>query len=579
MKLRLRHLTNVGDGTRAVREELVDVESITIGRSSESVIYLPELVVALHHAVVHLQDKRLWVETVDGDAVRVNGRVASGRSLRANDVVRVGHHELRVVATGNDELADLTVDIDVVPALDAAFDKSPDQTRLGIEEGLFARRPLSWAALLIVLAAFLVAPLWAARSPNAVPYEPGDAQTEAWERWANLSWASGPVSSPHQHFADRCQTCHLAPFEPVPDETCARCHASEGPHVANHLWADAEQETPCSACHEEHRGDARLRAARESADCLSCHSTIEKDFPEAGLRNVGDFADGHPQFRLTVPGGEGARLLLKDPTGESRAQADASRFPMAPFGGLRFPHDVHLRPDLRGPEDLVSLSCESCHASDASGVTMQGMTFEARCESCHSLAFDTAEPSRAVAHRDPSLVRREVFEYYAARAARGEADLVVIAERRRPGREFLVDPNPATARWIAERVAAAEERLLGDGGVCGQCHELSGDLESLQVMPIEAGPFSGAARWLPNAVFSHQPHQAVSCNLCHAADAVSEAEKVMMPGIGVCRSCHAGSEPQVGRIRSSCESCHDYHPDGSAPGSSPPEEAMAEARS
>jgi predicted CXXCH cytochrome family protein len=566
VRLRLRHFTDVGGGTRAMREELVDVESITIGRSSESVVFLPELVVALHHAVMHLQDGKLWVETVDGDAVRVNGRVASGRSLQPGDVIRVGHHELRVVPATDDQVADLTVDIDVVQSAMLGTSDLSERTKLGIERGLFARRPLAWGMVIGVLGLFLVAPLLAARGPASEVYKPGDASPERWESWASTSWSSGPVSSPHRHFADRCRTCHLAPFEAVTDEACATCHADEGDHFAADVWESGDAKAACTQCHHEHRGDAALLAAADDdAGCLECHAAPQSRFPDADLQAVGDFGDGHAQFRLTVPGAPGDHPQLRDDVGEASVRASAALFVSVPGSGLRFPHSKHLVSDLRGPDGPIQLECAICHSADDAEVTMQGMTFEERCSDCHALAFDVAEPTREVAHRDPELVRRELFEYYAARAARGEADLVVVSERRRPGREVLVDPNPATARWIGERAAGAEQRLLGEEGICQQCHVLHSDDDRITVEPVRVGPFEGATRWLPRTEFSHRPHRAADCNLCHAATKADSADLVMMPGIGVCRGCHTGATPTLGRVSSPCQSCHDYHHESDSP--------------
>ena len=73
-------------------------------------------------------------------------------------------------------------------------------------------------------------------------------------------------------------------------------------------------------------------------------------------------------------------------------------------------------------------------------------------------------------------------------------------------------------------------------------------------------------RWLPYSRFDHQAHSPLPemraqgkgnwCVACHeSAPASRKTEDVLLPSIGLCRSCHM----EVGGAQASCKSCHDFH--------------------
>jgi hypothetical protein len=65
--------------------------------------------------------------------------------------------------------------------------------------------------------------------------------------------------------------------------------------------------------------------------------------------------------------------------------------------------------------------------------------------------------------------------------------------------------------------------------------------------------------WLTNAVFSHYPHQSLSCESCHRAALTSqETSDVLLPGIASCQGCHKSSGASNG-AENGCFLCHQYH--------------------
>jgi predicted CXXCH cytochrome family protein len=69
---------------------------------------------------------------------------------------------------------------------------------------------------------------------------------------------------------------------------------------------------------------------------------------------------------------------------------------------------------------------------------------------------------------------------------------------------------------------------------------------------------------MPNARFDHSRHgtSLTKCATCHDAVHSKQADDVLMPVIGVCRTCHAGAHPPADRpqlMASGCASCHVFH--------------------
>ena len=390
----------------------------------------------------------------------------------------------------------------------------------------------------------------------------------------DVAFSSGPISSSHAVFGQRCELCHVpvikaTSFTPsfgfrkgVPDSACLSCH-----NAAPHHPMESAANPTCSSCHREHIGSTHL-ANTADVGCTQCHAKLESR--TGALRvasSVNNFATDHPDFRALRTA--------------SAAERDADF-------GLRFNHAEHMKPGLSGPHGGVNLGCQSCHsptltADHRDGPGLAPVDFDKSCRSCHSLEFDRHITQEAP-HERPEVVRAFVAQQVSG-YAQAHPD-VVSAEIRNwpteallPGHMRLPAPH-STQEWIANRTASAEIILWREK--CALCHKdlsRTGDTSTApQMLPVVASlesvtlpqiqPFNQPEHWYKAAVFSHPAHQAVQCAECHTAALTSSSGKdLLMPTIATCRRCHDGqSSPQgppvkVGHAESGCFLCHVYHGD------------------
>jgi len=70
-------------------------------------------------------------------------------------------------------------------------------------------------------------------------------------------------------------------------------------------------------------------------------------------------------------------------------------------------------------------------------------------------------------------------------------------------------------------------------------------------------PANLTPEWLPHSRFDHDAHRGFSCTGCHQKALNStETSDILIPGIAVCRTCHA---PGPDYAESRCSECHTYH--------------------
>jgi hypothetical protein len=192
---------------------------------------------------------------------------------------------------------------------------------------------------------------------------------------------------------------------------------------------------------------------------------------------------------------------------------------------------------------------------------MEPIRFDDRCRRCHSLSFDELHKQREALHAEPALVGTDLYEFYAGLALDGEANdpQAPPVARRRPGREITETERLGVAAWAKARAQTAGAMLMADEGPCGECHFVTSDGEAVSVVPVHVVPFDGADRWLLHARFRHRAHAAVECEDCHSVRQLQTSEAIALPVIETCRKCHAGDEGALGKVRSPCALCHDFH--------------------
>jgi hypothetical protein len=374
------------------------------------------------------------------------------------------------------------------------------------------------------------------------------------------AFSSGPISSSHAVFGQKCETCHKpviegASFLPVgfgsarkvPDSACESCH-TVGLHHANQTVATKQ----CSTCHIEHVGAMHLAAA-PVAGCTQCHANLEvKNVPASIATNIQGFTKGHPDFRV-----------LRTASPELREAAY----------GLKYNHAVHMKKDLTGPNNSkITLQCSYCHqVEDPAGKDsahsgrMANVSFERSCQSCHSLDFSTkvkeqaphAEAAKALAFVQTKMAEAAPGDKAALLKAetilfRGKCALchTVSNINDLPGMA-LPTPNGGAPTFMS----STQARFVNAS------FDSSGSISTPMIAPSHA-----PQRFFSAALFSHTAHNTVQCEECHTQALTSVSGKDnLMPNIAVCQKCHDGqSRPQgpalsSGHAESGCSLCHEYH--------------------
>jgi predicted CXXCH cytochrome family protein len=362
-------------------------------------------------------------------------------------------------------------------------------------------------------------------------------------------YSSGPVSTAHAFAELRCEVCHVRDTSfraHVTDMACTTCHdgpphpgapsppdAPSAPSAPSAPGAPGAPGPACATCHREHQGRVALAMTRDEF-CVDCHGGSGRQASQRA--EAASFPDDHPPF--TTEGN------VKDP------------------GTIKFNHQVHAKPDLRGPNGPETLECAACHQPEiasasnrrpASTGLMKPIEYEQQCARCHPLFFDERIDA-AAPHDEPTVVRAFVDRALREHIAKNPGDL---SRRDGPPRRLplnfprAVEPPARNAQaWIAMRTRGAE-RLLWDR-TCAECHQVT--RSAADALPSIA-PSNIRRRWMARAAFDHTPHLMLRCEGCHAADQSRETSDVLMPTAASCATCH---RPDRG-ASSQCAECHRYH--------------------
>lgn len=382
----------------------------------------------------------------------------------------------------------------------------------------------------------------------------------------------GPISQAHASFALDCAQCHSdanslvqisVESSPV-DANCIACHQNYELHQPN-----IPRGHSCTACHHEHVTSGPMRPVAD-ANCRSCHASAElmaraaelgKAHPEAAFDTTAEdgllyfkperpddgytavfqaFDDGHPEFQIH-------RDKLQDPN------------------SLAFNHKIHLGGDTIPELNGRPLQCVDCHQPDASGRYMRPISYEAHCQSCHSLQFDPLQPNMAIPHGDSASVlaylRSLDLQYDQEAARQGISDPVEIRKFSAAQLQRLRDSVRAGLN-LEERVffhgAADAVRVAGsfhpassEYPGCAYCHDVQKTATGLP----EVTPPQTPDRWLGQSHFDHSKHKDMDCATCHQVENSELTSDILMPSIATCIECHS----QQGQVVHSCQTCHGYH--------------------
>ena len=412
-------------------------------------------------------------------------------------------------------------------------------------------------------------------------------------------YSSGRLSPAHAVLEKECEACHVSQTgafsAKAVDSGCLACH--DGPaHHPSQLSAPN-----CATCHTEHRGAVRLVATPEKV-CVRCHANLKtlvgvsakgQVFRETSVRN---FNDSHPEFAALrgAPDlstiklnhalhmkpilGFGA-FFLRQPVQLECADChrtvaqqaiifSGNASPLVPSSNWTYadPNYLSEKPtyaDSRYP--FVNPSYASYTPSEPWGILppmtripgrelMAPVRFATACSGCHRLTFDKRF-GQGVPHDRPEVVHQFVVKKFQEYVSAHPSELRVVPE---PDRNLAGKPLPARVRvlspaqWVAERTADAEELLWRK--TCKQCHALMTAQNS--ALP-QVATANVRTQWMPHSKFDHDAHRGFSCVSCHAkALASTESGDILLPGIAICKTCHA---PGPAHADSRCSECHTYH--------------------
>ena len=555
MIFRLRTSQTTAQGREIVRDREVAAERITIGRSAENTLHLPDLALDPQHAAIAASGSgRITVEALGSPGFTLDGRQVSEGTIDPQSGGELRFGSYRIVVSQDDDGAVLLTIGQIAEASGAAEEKAG----FSLAGRLPGKRAMSWLLGLAVLAAFLAVPIVSQMNRGPKQGVVGDA-----------AWSSGPLSLAHHQLEGKCEACHVKPFEAVRDTACLTCHKDVHEHAlparlanARGLGSAGDQlqwqvahlfgkpgPGACSDCHTEHEGAGRMPPPAQ-AFCADCHGSLKDRLPDTLLGNASDFGQVHPEFRPSLALTAGSDKLTRVSLAEHPREAS----------GLTFTHDQHLDPRggvaqmaLRLGKGGGGLGCADCHHPSADGVRFLPVDMQRDCEACHSLAYDRVGGTfRKLRHGD-------VPQMIADLSVAPRASAPIVTGRRRPG--DYANGGTYFARFTPPGggVGSVAQALSRDG-ICGECHtpRLAGGRFS--VMPV-----TQTTRYLNHGWFNHAAHKEEKCTSCHAADRSNSASDLLLPDLKSCRSCHAGEQAPRPKIASSCAMCHDYHAKALAP--------------
>ena len=548
--------------TSAARGVLIHARRLTIGRGPSQHLQLTAPGVDDRHAVITASSMGgLRIACLSSRGLGVNGKRETRARLKAGDIIQIGAAKMLVHPSRSRRA--VILEVHEPPEEDSESDhhERHDHGAPGPKMS-----PWSWGLSLSFAALFLLLPLIGVVMPGIedplrdTPLLPSDAL-----------WSPGPLHTAHQSIGNRCDACHVKPFEPVRDKECFVCHADVQHHVdirtSDVLFFSDKQ---CTACHVEHKQPATL-VERDPRVCTDCHGDLQRRKPDTKLRDVTDFGTNHPEFRLSVLATQGEGRLGMSTAGDSNTapiwkavlldRDDPAHF--VEHSHLRFSHQQHLDPKgIKSPTGERILGCQDCHKPNASGREMIPIRMETHCSGCHSLLFDEHDPTSGVPHGDLEAVYKTLREHFSREyLVQGGSMGFDGSHTRRPGGEQRVmsDAEQRRARdWVDTQSLKIARELL-EKRVCVDCHEVAHvpdktGLEQWRVEPVQL-----TADWMPRARFDHAAHISETCVSCHSkAPESKKATDILLPGIARCQECHGGTGNSA-KVASDCLMCHPFH--------------------
>jgi len=561
MAFLIRTIDFTAAGREIVRDRMVDQARLTVGRAAECDIHLPDLAVEQRHVRIDAAaDGTLTIEALGTLGFGLDGRVVTSGTIApiTGGEIALGAARLAVAQEGDATLVTIRQIADDAGKTDAL-------RGFALASALPSKRAMSWVlagAILLLLLAIPVAShlLRTPVKPDPKGEVPGQVMLDA-------AWSTGALSLKHRSLEGNCESCHVAAFESVQDNTCISCHQTTGTHAKMPRLAkgmpplsqgDALQwrigtalgkEGPlgCVSCHSEHEGPVRQKPAA-AAFCADCHGSLDTRLTDTAFTNAHDFGKEHPQFRPAYFASFGAAKPVRAAPGAKPVERS----------GLKFPHDIHMNKAGGAARMAVSLNqygqpleCKDCHNLTPDKVGFKPVKMENACEGCHSLVSGrTISGFSKLRHGDVKDLAEDL-----AHIASGPRP--ALAPRRdRPGQIGSAAPYRADfGRPVRSYIGLSN--ALSPGGVCTECHlPTRGSTGQADLIPVNL-----QGRFLTSSFFNHAAHKREKCTDCHAADTSKTATDLLIPDLKSCRDCHLGAIAVKTKkiVPSSCAMCHAYH--------------------
>jgi hypothetical protein len=562
MAFLIRTIDFTAAGREIVRDRVVEQTALTIGRAAENDIHLPDLAVEQNHVRLALQsDGTLAAAALGTLGFGLDGRVVTEGTIdpRTGGEIALGAARLAITREADGNIA---IIIRQVTEDEGKGDALRGFTLASVLPG---KRATSWILAGAIVLLLLMVPVasFLLRAPAKVDptgKTPGTVVLDA-------AWDPGALSLKHHSLKDNCESCHVAAFESVQDETCASCHKETADHAAMARQSKGMPSLPagealqwrigqalgkegplgCVSCHSEHEGPVRQKAGDE-AFCSDCHKDLDSRLTDTKLADAHDFGKGHPQFRPVYFASFGAAKPV-------RASLDTKP---VEHSGLKFPHDVHM--DARGGAARMAVSlprygnpleCKDCHTLNADKIGFKPVEMENACESCHSLVSGRgAGGFSKLRHGNIKQLAEDL-----ARITTGPRP-VLGGNRQRPG---AFGGSGAYAADFGRPVRAyiGLSNALSAGGICTECHlPARGRTGQADLVPVNLPD-----RFLTSGYFNHEAHKKEECTDCHSADTSKAASDLLIPDLKSCRDCHLGATAVKTKkiVPSECAMCHSYH--------------------
>jgi len=499
----------------------VEGDIVNIGTGAGNEIQLDGLGVSINHARIEKKDENNYEITDLGssDGTYVNNNLISKNySLNDNDEIKIGSYSIviKIPSSASESPTILVTQIQTkedIPEDKGEIKEEKIQfvSKYKLSESLLNKTSLSILGVIVLV---ILSVYWML-----------DDDTE--------SFSPGKLSDAHTQFNNDCGKCHTVAWETVPDNACLECH-KVNPHNENELFTPA-----CVQCHFEHKGNPVL-ADLDDKKCTQCHSELltKGYIPSSRYeRHITSFDSDHPEFSVLVKPlnqtDDRVRVRLSD------------RKNLSDNTPIKLNHEVHLRPNLRGPDGPENLKCESCHIVDKNGEYMLPIVYEQHCERCHTLEFDPRFGDKAVPHGDPEIIREFLEKNYTQFAVSNS------------GRLGLSGNMNALRQWVSVRVNESED-VLYRKKKCSECHFFEEATLSFEALPTVLSP-KILDRWFPHGSFDHELHAKnlkLFCDSCHTGVETSQSTTdVLLPSINNCMECHSSK----GGAKTECVFCHEYH--------------------